>query len=516
MMNACFIYGSWWRPIRLPNNPLMYAGGPDMPETSPITSDEREVYTEFDRERSLRLSRIVADALGVCLVIALVLVLVRALVEPVTVTPESRVLSVSLLLALLIDVLAVWLVHTKRDLLAALSILASLLITGFTFQATREAVHGLDTLVIAVFGDYIIVMALAGVLAGARAMFTIACLTSACSIAVIFLLPAAHRGVVNTEIILTCATVIGGQWLAAILTFIASSLYIQTLHELGSLRVAYERAQRLDELKDQFITSVNHEMRNPIMAMYNYVETARLAGTNLSAERRSALLDRAVQVGDRVIRLLESILDARRLDEGAADFTPAAVNLRQTLEVAAELVSSLDADPVGIGERTLRAQIPPDLDIWGDATRLQQILTNLLSNAVKYSSEGSIVDVSARTVDVAEQAASAHGRTEERQMVEIVVRDHGQGIPPEQIPLLFERFVRLPRDLASNVTGNGLGLYLCRVLAEAMGGHIWVESTGVEGEGAAFYVLLPAPPEEDEDVEDTEEAEVTPQIPVTG
>ncbi len=84
-------------------------------------------------------------------------------------------------------------------------------------------------------------------------------------------------------------------------------------------------------------------------------------------------------------------------------------------------------------------------------------------------------------------------------MVEIVVRDHGHGIPPEQIPLLFERFVRLPRDLASNVTGNGLGLYLCRVLAEAMGGRIWAESTGVEGEGSAFHVLLPAPPEDESD-----------------
>ncbi|HEV8191375.1 MAG TPA: HAMP domain-containing sensor histidine kinase [Ktedonobacterales bacterium] len=487
-----------------------------MPETSPITSDEREVYTEFDRERSLRLSRIVAYALGVCLGIALVLMLVRALVEPATVTPESRVLSVALLLALLNDILAVWLVHVKRDLPAALSILASMLITGLAFQATREVTHGLDTLVMAVFGVYIIVMALAGVLAGTRAMFSIACLTSICSIAVIFFLPVAHRGAVNTEIILACATVVGGQWLAAVLTFIASSLYIQTLHELGSVRVAYERAQRLDELKDQFITSVNHELRNPIMAMYNYVETARLAGNELSAARRSALLDRAVQVGDRVIRLLESILDARRLDEVAADFTPEAVNVRRALEVAAELVASLDADPVGIGERTLRAQLSPELAIWGDAVRLQQILTNLLSNAVKYSPEGSIVDVSAQTVDVSEQATSARGRAEERQMVEIVVRDHGHGIPPEQIPLLFERFVRLPRDLASTVTGNGLGLYLCRVLAEAMNGFIWVESTGVEGEGAAFHVLLPAAPEEAADVEDTKVAEGMPQMSVTG
>ena len=77
-------------------------------------------------------------------------------------------------------------------------------------------------------------------------------------------------------------------------------------------------------------------------------------------------------------------------------------------------------------------------------------------------------------------------------MVEIRVRDCGQGIPPDQIPLLFHRFVRLQRDLASKVPGNGLGLYLCRVFAEAMGGSITVESTGRPDEGATFILRLPA------------------------
>src|SRR6185312_5162584 len=81
-----------------------------------------------------------------------------------------------------------------------------------------------------------------------------------------------------------------------------------------------------------------------------------------------------------------------------------------------------------------------------------------------------------------------------QQAVEIAVRDHGLGIPVEQIPLLFNRFMRLPRDLASKVPGTGLGLYLCRVMTEAMGGRIWVESAGNEGEGSTFYIELPLPP----------------------
>jgi signal transduction histidine kinase len=80
-------------------------------------------------------------------------------------------------------------------------------------------------------------------------------------------------------------------------------------------------------------------------------------------------------------------------------------------------------------------------------------------------------------------------------MGEITVRDYGLGIPPDQIPLLFNRFARLPRELASSVGGSGLGLYLCRVFAEGMGGTIGVESTGVPGEGATFRLRLPLPPE---------------------
>lgn len=76
-------------------------------------------------------------------------------------------------------------------------------------------------------------------------------------------------------------------------------------------------------------------------------------------------------------------------------------------------------------------------------------------------------------------------------MVVIAIRDYGHGIPADQQPLLFNRFVRLQRDLASHVPGNGLGLFLCKQLVEGMGGRIWLESSGIEGEGTTVYVQLP-------------------------
>jgi signal transduction histidine kinase len=81
------------------------------------------------------------------------------------------------------------------------------------------------------------------------------------------------------------------------------------------------------------------------------------------------------------------------------------------------------------------------------------------------------------------------------------VRDYGLGIPPEQAPLLFEGFVRLPRDLASTVIGNGLGLHLCKTLVEAMGWRIRVESRGDPGDGSTFRFTLPAPPTADVEAE---------------
>jgi signal transduction histidine kinase len=111
---------------------------------------------------------------------------------------------------------------------------------------------------------------------------------------------------------------------------------------------------------------------------------------------------------------------------------------------------------------------------------LQQILSNLISNAVKYSPPDTPIEI----------AAAPHAGSKS---VEITVRDYGLGIPLNQQDLVFERFVRLERELKSKAKGNGLGLYLCRMLTQALGGKIWVESAGIPGEGSTFHVLLPVP-----------------------
>src|SRR6185437_7901459 len=156
----------------------------------------------------------------------------------------------------------------------------------------------------------------------------------------------------------------------------------------------------------------------------------------------------------------------QRLEQSAEDFTPASIPLRETIEAAIRLAAAQieTSQTAESGERALRLHISEDMTAWAEPVRLQQIFTNLLSNAVKYSPAGTPIDVSAWVVPSRWDASQGirQGLRNQQSLIEITIRDFGFGIPPDQIPLLFERFVRLPRDLASNIAGNGLGLYLCR------------------------------------------------------
>ncbi|HEU5199346.1 MAG TPA: HAMP domain-containing sensor histidine kinase [Ktedonobacterales bacterium] len=269
-----------------------------------------------------------------------------------------------------------------------------------------------------------------------------------------------------------------------------------TRRDLVQAQIATQRAEQLDTLKDQFITSVNHELRTPMMTMQGYIELMGELLDQVQISKLKDMLDRARRANSSLVQLVQSILDTRRIDQEATDFVPEPVNIHDAAQAALTLINPREAD---VSERQLVMNLPGDLVVWGEPTRVQQVLTNLLSNAIKYSAKGAAVRVTARLVSERESRLIAFGRRREpwhnQPMVEIVVRDWGLGIPPDQIPLLFRRFVRLPRDLASSVHGTGLGLHLCRVFTQAMGGTIWVESTGVPGEGSTFYVRLPVPPE---------------------
>jgi signal transduction histidine kinase len=279
-----------------------------------------------------------------------------------------------------------------------------------------------------------------------------------------------------------CLIVIIIEWSLALVLLSLMRVTNQTITRLRDITMAFERSQRLDELKNQFITSVNHELRTPVMVVQSNLQLLQVAGKIMTPQEQQELVDEAVKASDNLGELIASILDSRDIDQ-AKNLTPTAVTLLDVVRIAASMLPIDKLDP---GGRDLYLHIAPDLQVWADMMRLQQILVNLLTNAVKYSDPGTRIEISAERV-LADSAGA------ERSAVEIRVHDYGFGIPPEQMQFLFQRFVRLPRDLASTISGNGLGLFLCRTFAESMGGRMWVESSGVPGEGSTFFVRLPAP-----------------------
>jgi signal transduction histidine kinase len=336
------------------------------------------------------------------------------------------------------------------------------------------------------------VLVLVGMLGDPRTIVGATVALNALTLSILLWAPRAPEldTLIRQQLPLLASVALTFQWMVAVLMIGVWLTYRQTLKALG---LAYERAQQLDTLKAQFITHINHELRTPIMTLQGYVEYLRLGRGRLPEKELDDALAKAGRTADTLVALLSSILDVRRIEREDV-FPPERVALREALEAALALI-----DPrVGDGSvRDLRVRLADDLVAWGDPVRMQQILTNLLSNAVKYSPSGTPIEVSGQVVSgPAATGARRRGVPHAAPaMVEIAVRDYGQGIPSEQIPLLFNRFVRLPRDLASKVGGSGLGLYLCRVFAEAMGGTMQVESAGVPGEGSRFVLRLPVPAE---------------------
>jgi signal transduction histidine kinase len=271
---------------------------------------------------------------------------------------------------------------------------------------------------------------------------------------------------------------------------------------IAELERAEEQQRELAALKDQFIIDANHELRTPIMALYNNLELLSLVERRERDDPalRKDLIQQALTSGDGLLRLLRNVLDVGALDSQNPRVTPTRVRLEPLVRLALE---TFDPREIGEGElapgayqaRSVTMNIPSDMIVWCDEGRLRQVLINLISNALKYSEAGSPIVISAQE-STKSSTSGARGRRpadSELRYARVSVRDQGLGIPRELAPQLFQRFVRLPRDIAGPVRGTGVGLYLCRTYVEAMGGEIGVESSGIPGQGSSFNFTLPFP-----------------------
>lgn len=242
--------------------------------------------------------------------------------------------------------------------------------------------------------------------------------------------------------------------------------------------LAYEQQRQANQLKDELLVSLNHELRTPLTAIAGYVELLRTQDLQLDPASRMAFLDAVAQGCEELLKLVTHLLEAAAMSQGTWSLhcQPCAVE-----RIVEEVVSSLD--PRDRQAHPLQMELANQSLVWADPQYVRQVLLNLLSNALKYTPTQTPILL--RT--------SLRGDTETQQVC-ITVQDVGPGIPLVEQPLLFQKFVRLQRDVAGTIGGSGLGLYLCKQLVEAMGGQIWVESSGKAGEGSCFCFTLPASP----------------------
>jgi signal transduction histidine kinase len=251
------------------------------------------------------------------------------------------------------------------------------------------------------------------------------------------------------------------------------------------LESAYEQQLHLNELKDQFLLNVNHELRTPLTEIHGYLDLLTVYRGQLDETIQNTFIDHAVHGSEELLHLVSNVLDAIRGDVFRKE--PQFEELSIALMVN-EVIALFE--PNKQQDYELHVHVAHSLMVRADRQFLHQVLVNLLSNAFKYSPLGTPITISAELL----VNSSVHGTQDDLPKVLVYVQDAGPGIPPADIPLLFGKFVRLERDMVGSVRGTGLGLYISKQLVENMGGRIWVESTGVFGEGSRFCFTLDALP----------------------
>jgi two-component system sensor histidine kinase VicK len=228
--------------------------------------------------------------------------------------------------------------------------------------------------------------------------------------------------------------------------------------------------RRLDRMKDEFISTVSHELRTPLTSLRAALGLINGGTLEKRPEKRAQMLEVAIGNCDRLVRLVNDILDFERIGSGRIPLHPDRANAIDLLRRAAELQQSSAAR----SRIHFRVDAQP-LDVHVDADRLLQTLTNLIGNAIKFSPQGSEIRLGAR----------ANGERE----VLFEVEDRGRGIPPEKLEIIFERFQQVDASDSRAMGGTGLGLAICRAIVEQHGGSIWAESAA--GEGSTFFFTVP-------------------------
>lgn len=230
------------------------------------------------------------------------------------------------------------------------------------------------------------------------------------------------------------------------------------------------RVERLEKVRQEFLSNISHELRTPLTSILAFVETLE-DGALTDPENNRRFLNVIRRNAERMNALVSDILELSLIESGRVTLAPADVRLRQHVD---NILGNLSAQAAARSVEPVN-MVPEDVVVHADARRLEQMLTNLIDNAIKFNREAGSVTVCYDTID---------GRHL------ITVSDEGEGIMPGQLGRIFERFYRADRARTSGVGGTGLGLAIVKHLAKLHGGEISAISD--LGRGSRFAIELPA------------------------
>ena len=247
--------------------------------------------------------------------------------------------------------------------------------------------------------------------------------------------------------------------------------------------------QIIERMKDEFVSVVSHELRTPLTSIRSALGLLARGSLNNQPEKSQRMLEIAFDNTNRLVRLINDILDIERINSGKVTMH------KQICNVTDLMIQAVDEMRAMAEKAEIHLELTPaSVQLWADPDRIIQTITNLLSNAIKFSPPGSTVWLSVELqqegkVRKADCVEKNKFTTSSTSYLLFQIKDQGRGIPEDKLETIFDRFQQVDASNSRHQGGTGLGLAICRSIVQQHGGKIWAES--ILGKGSTFYFMLP-------------------------
>jgi len=241
--------------------------------------------------------------------------------------------------------------------------------------------------------------------------------------------------------------------------------------ELGMLIKYLLKIEEIETIKADFTSMIVHDLRSPMAGVLGLLQLMRYGKTGIVNDQQKKLLSQVLVTLNKVVNLVNDVLDVSKIEAGRLDLQKTHIQLFEVIESAINNIKILAEEKYLIIKNEYPKNLP---QIAVDETRIEQVFVNLISNAIKFSPPNGEIFI---------------GATCANKFIKLWVRDSGIGIPADELDKIFDKYQQTKKFKSSFRNGTGLGLVICKMVIQAHGGNIWVESE--EGVGSTFYFTLP-------------------------